>query len=410
MPRRHYAAFPITSVKADDGEAGTFEAIVSVFGNVDYAGDRILEGAFANSLERWKASGDPIPVIWSHQWHDPAAYIGSVDPSNIEELPAGSDDLPDSIREFGGLRIKADLDTDDPNGAKVAKLLKSRVVREFSFAYDVIDEAKNEDDNINELLEIDLIEVGPTLKGANPLTELVGAKAFDEAFARVAATLDTDSDTLAEFKAALEAEVAGITVDLGPAADELDAKALEDLADIIGRLEDSLAPAGFKVAITAIGLKGERLAALLNTLIDDAATEDRPRSEVIEAMADAAGISASTVSQILRGEVDCPPLSRLEGFASALGVGVGRLTTAAEADGCDYGDDASKSAKAGARNSAVDGTRIQQLHDLTGELGADCKAEDPEKDDAKAGANAGGFLDPATLAAHIDADLIELTD
>ena len=307
MSRRHYAAFPITSVKADDGEAGTFEAIVSVFGNVDYAGDRIVEGAFANSLKRWKASGDPIPVIWSHQWHDPAAYIGSVDPSNIEELPAGSDELPESIREFGGLRIKADLDTDDPNGAKVAKLLKSRVVREFSFAYDVVDEAKNEEDNINELLEIDLIEVGPTLKGANPLTELVAAKAFDDALAKVAATLELEDDSIAELRKALEAEAAGIEPEPEP-----DSKTLVDLAGIIDRLDEALKTVGLEVFIT----------------------------------------------------------------------------------------------KAGAHDSNVDITRIQLLHDQTATLGANCKGEDPEK----AGANAGGFLDPAALAAHIDADLIELAD
>ena len=245
---RHYAAFPITDVKADLGEDGTFEAVVSVFGNVDFAGDRIVEGAFANSLDRWKASGDPIPVIWSHQWHDPAAYIGSVDPANIVELAAGDPELPASIRDLGGLKVKAHIDTDDPMGRKVQKLLKSRAVREFSFAYDVIEEAKNEDDNINELLEVDLIEVGPTLKGANPLTELIGAKAFDEAFARVAATLDTDSDTLAEFKAALEAEVAAAEAEPEP-----DSKTLADLAGIIDRLDDALKTVGLEVIVTKAG-------------------------------------------------------------------------------------------------------------------------------------------------------------
>lgn len=248
MRRRHYAAFPISSVKADEDEAGTFEAIVSVFGNVDFAGDRIVEGAFANTIEQWKTSGDPIPVIWSHQWHDPAAYIGTVDPANIAELPAGSPELPESIRDLGGLKVKAELDITDPNGAKVSKLLKTRTVREFSFAYDVLEEAKNEDDNINELLEIDLIEVGPTLKGANPLTELVGAKAFDEAFARVVATLDTDADTLAELKAALEAEVAAIEPEPEP-----DSKTLADLAGIIDRLDEALKTVGLEVFITKAG-------------------------------------------------------------------------------------------------------------------------------------------------------------
>lgn len=249
MRRRHYAAFPISSVKADDDEAGTFEAIVSVFGNVDFAGDRIVEGAFANTIEQWKASGDPIPVIWSHQWHDPAAYIGTVDPDNIAELPAGSDELPESIREFGGLRIKAELDIHDPNGAKVHKLLQTRAVREFSFAYDVIEEAKNDDDNINELLEIELIEVGPTLKGANPLTELIGAKAFDAALAKVAATLELEDDSIAELRKALEAE-AGIIAEPEP---DPDSKTLADLAGILDRLDEALKTVGLEVFITKAG-------------------------------------------------------------------------------------------------------------------------------------------------------------
>ena len=248
MRRRHYAAFPISSVKADDDEAGTFEAIVSVFGNVDFAGDRIVEGAFANTIEQWKASGDPIPVIWSHQWHDPAAYIGTVDPDNISEIPAGSDELPESIREFGGLKVKAVLDLEDPNGAKVHKLLKTRTVREFSFAYDVLEEAKNEDDNINELLEIDLIEVGPTLKGANPLTELVGAKAFDAAFAKVLATLDIEPHAIDELLKDLEAEVGGIEPE-----PEADSKTLADLAGIIDRLDEALKTVGLEVFITKAG-------------------------------------------------------------------------------------------------------------------------------------------------------------
>ena len=43
------------------------------------------------------------------------------------------------------------------------------------------------------------------------------------------------------------------------------------------------------------------------------------------ALARAAGISASTVSQIMRGEIGIPPKRRIEGFAKALGVSVARL-------------------------------------------------------------------------------------
>src|SRR4051812_39383926 len=53
--------FPFEFKNLDD--AGTFEATVAVFNNVDKGGDRILPGAFEKTLAQWQASGDPIPVI-----------------------------------------------------------------------------------------------------------------------------------------------------------------------------------------------------------------------------------------------------------------------------------------------------------------------------------------------------------
>lgn len=148
------------------GDTGEFEAVVSVFGNVDYANDRVVKGAFADSLKAWRESGDPIPVVFSHQWDNLDAHVGQVDPSAAVE----TDD---------GLQVKGVLDIDDdPAAAKVHRLLKTRRIREFSFAYDVVSEAKASD-GANDLQAIDIIELGPTLKGMNPATQLIGAKRRD---------------------------------------------------------------------------------------------------------------------------------------------------------------------------------------------------------------------------------------
>lgn len=152
--------------KALDEEQGTFEAIVSVFGNVDLIGDRVVKGAFTKSLDTWKTSGDPIPVIWSHMWNMPEAHIGKT-------LEAEERDE--------GLYVKGQIDLDDPFAAKVFRLMKERRVKEFSFAYDVTEERFNKDEKVNDLLELEIIEVGPTLKGMNPETELLAAKALREA-------------------------------------------------------------------------------------------------------------------------------------------------------------------------------------------------------------------------------------
>lgn len=165
-----------------DGDAGTFEAIVSVFNNKDLGGDIVRPGAFAKSLKVWEGSGDPIPIYWSHRMDDPTYNIGAV----IEAKEVGAGDVPDwagsHVRDNGGLYVKGKLD-DFGIGAHVAHLLKTRRVKQFSFSYDVMNQQKNAADE-NELLDVFLHEVGPTPLGMNPLTELLSAKGLDVITAR----------------------------------------------------------------------------------------------------------------------------------------------------------------------------------------------------------------------------------
>jgi HK97 family phage prohead protease len=162
--RAVYEIADFKAMPADDGEEkGRFEAIVSVFGNVDAIGDRVVEGAFAKSIERWRASGAPIPILWSHDWGNPHAHIGSADPAEVAEVPGK------------GLLVPGTIDLDNPFAAQVYRLMSQRRVKEFSFGYEVKRE-KRAKDGANELLELDIIEAGPTLKGMNPATELVAIK------------------------------------------------------------------------------------------------------------------------------------------------------------------------------------------------------------------------------------------
>jgi HK97 family phage prohead protease len=149
-------------VPAAGATTGTFEARVAAFGNVDLQGDRIEPEAFDATLASWSDSGDSIPVIWSHQWDDPMAHIGVVD-----EASASAE----------GLEVRGTIDLDTPLGKQVHRLMVDRRVKEFSFAYLPTDAAPDpDDDRVRVLRGLDLIEVGPTLKGANPETVLYGAK------------------------------------------------------------------------------------------------------------------------------------------------------------------------------------------------------------------------------------------
>lgn len=157
-------AYPFAHFKAleEQGE-GIFEALVAVFDNVDRYGDKIIKGAFADSLAEWEQKGRPIPVIFAHQWDNLEAHIGQV-------IEAKETDK--------GLYVKAQLDMEEPFAQRVWKKMKAGTLAEFSFAYDVVDavSAKENGDYYTELRKLDLLEVGPCLVGVNPETELIAVK------------------------------------------------------------------------------------------------------------------------------------------------------------------------------------------------------------------------------------------
>lgn len=160
-------------IEDDNTPEGTFEAIVSVFGNKDNQGDVVEPGAFKKSLSSWAKSGKPIPVVWSHQFHNPDMFLGKY--FEQEETEAG-------------LRLKARLNLSWPMGQRVYELYKEGLVGEFSWSGRVLDydriekgdeffDEENEWKNGARIKQIDLWEAGPTFKGANPETQLLGVKA-----------------------------------------------------------------------------------------------------------------------------------------------------------------------------------------------------------------------------------------
>jgi HK97 family phage prohead protease len=209
---------PMTLLKAESSDGATdgqFEAIVSVFGNVDHGGDRVVAGAFADTLAAWEAKGDPIPVLWSHRSEDPEYHIGYT--LEAKELLPGDGQLPEALKGNGGLYVKAQLDLDATKAAQVWRLLKGRRVTQFSFAYDIAQAAPIVEDgqNILELQRLDLFEVGPTLLGMNADTDLIGVKRHLDEIARQAKAgrvlsakheglLRTAQDSIGEVLAALQ--------------------------------------------------------------------------------------------------------------------------------------------------------------------------------------------------------------
>lgn len=168
-PARIKAAGP------DDGlEEGQFEAIVSAFGNIDSYGDKVMPGAFKDTLAEWKASGDPIPIYWSHRMDDPDMNLGGVVDAEERAAKGGAP---------AGLWVKGQLDLEQGGkAAQTYRLMKGRRVTQFSFAYDIIDGGweKKDEEEFYALRKLKVYEVGPTPVGANQETDLLAVKAAGE--------------------------------------------------------------------------------------------------------------------------------------------------------------------------------------------------------------------------------------
>lgn len=153
-----HKTFELVETKTD-GDAGTFTALASVFNNVDRVGDKMLPGSFSKTLDDWRASGKPIPVILSHNWDDPHKYVGEADPRAVYE-------------DERGLVVQGKMYTDEELGGKVYELMKRGILTGWSFGYKVPAGRQQKKDGVNEISEVELFEVGPTLVGANAEAQL----------------------------------------------------------------------------------------------------------------------------------------------------------------------------------------------------------------------------------------------
>lgn len=247
-------AFEAEVKAAGNTDAGEFTALVSVFNNVDHVGDRVLPGAFTKTLERWRTSNDPVPVILSHNWDDPFASLGVANPQDIKQTPQG-------------LLVKGTLDINDNDVARqVYKLMKRRSLKAFSFGYLVPDGGEHlAEGGVNELSEVDLVEIGPTLQGANPEAQLQAVKSALAEEPRDEATLRKQADRL-------ERDAQGEK--LPPA------KAAPDRAALIAQamaLAHRLYPDGVPQSVTSAILKDPQ--AYIDANKDKSAPKPEPQDE-----------------------------------------------------------------------------------------------------------------------------------
>ncbi|MGY1490729.1 HK97 family phage prohead protease [Methylobacillus pratensis] len=144
--KRKQIGFKADSVNDD----GTFTGYGSVFGVLDSYREIVAPGAFKESLEKIKSTGDPLPALWQHWGSEP---IG------------GYDDLAEDDH---GLKVQGFLLKDEiPRAKEAYALMKRRVVKGLSIGYYVLEDSWNEKDRIRTLQKLDLVEISIVTFPAN---------------------------------------------------------------------------------------------------------------------------------------------------------------------------------------------------------------------------------------------------
>jgi uncharacterized protein len=137
--------------KADAvNDDGTFTGYGSVFNVLDSYREIVAPGAFAESLDNIKSSGDPLPALWQHYSSEP---IGGYD--SLEEDAKGLN--------VAGFLLKDEI----PRAKEAYALMKRRVVKGLSIGYYVLEDSWNEKERIRTLQKLELVEISIVTFPAN---------------------------------------------------------------------------------------------------------------------------------------------------------------------------------------------------------------------------------------------------
>ena len=151
----------VKSLEAD----GTFEGYGSVFGNVDSHGERIMPGAFANSLAKHRREGSHVLMLWQHDTHKPIGV------------------WEDLAEDGKGLWGKGRLILEVSKAQEVYALIKNKAIGGLSIGYSEV--RTTPDGNVRNLDELDLHEISPVCFPSNRRARIESVKcAGMEEFAR----------------------------------------------------------------------------------------------------------------------------------------------------------------------------------------------------------------------------------
>lgn len=145
-----------------NGESRTISGYAAVFNNRDKAGDILLKGCFAKSIQDRgpeSQANDKIIMLWQHDQHEPIGRISVL------------------IEDEKGLYFEAVID-DVERGNQAIKQLESGTLNQFSIGYSYVWEKCEYDQERDAFIvkEVVLYEISVVSIGCNGETEYLGLK------------------------------------------------------------------------------------------------------------------------------------------------------------------------------------------------------------------------------------------
>lgn len=128
-------------------EDGEFEGYGSVFNEVDMAQDKVMPGAFRNTLQDRGASG--VKMLFQH---DPSQPIGR---------------WTEMAEDEHGLYVKGKISPKISKGAEVLEMIREGIVDGLSIGFRTVKAMFEEDTDFRQILEVDLWEISVVTFPAN---------------------------------------------------------------------------------------------------------------------------------------------------------------------------------------------------------------------------------------------------
>lgn len=140
-------------------EEGTFEGYASTFGNIDRYGEKVLPGAFVDSLAARRREGTKVKLLFNHDMNQPIGHW---------------EDLAEDAK---GLWGQARLVMDVPKAREVHALMKAGSLDSLSIGYREIE--ADQEGGVRMLRKLDLFEISVATVPVNARARVTAVKSDD---------------------------------------------------------------------------------------------------------------------------------------------------------------------------------------------------------------------------------------